>query len=306
MIELVLVTGFLGTGKTTLLTQLLDAYRDEPIGLIVNEFGEVGIDGVLVERDGIRMKELSNGSIFCACIKDKFITSLVALSKEPIRYLFIEASGLADPANFPQILDSIAKLTEGRYHYKGSVCVVDAETFLDYLELLPALRQQVIYSNSVIVNKIDLAEPDRVAEIADRIDGENPGARVLFTRYCRLDYRELVESLAPVERPGEETSNTVESRPKTFVLHGGREPLPLPELKDFLSSIAGEAYRIKGFARTTEGDLYISGVGRRFEYTPWNGPVAETRIVVISAVGIRMMSRITAGLAGSLKPYLHL
>lgn len=306
MIELVLITGFLGTGKTTLLTQLLDAFKDEPIGLIVNEFGEVGIDGSLVERDGIQMKELSNGSIFCACIKDKFITSLVSLAKEPIRYLFIEASGLADPANFPQILDSIAKLTEGRYHYKGSVCVVDAETFLDYLELLPALRQQVIYSNSVIVNKIDLVEHAHIAAVADRIDEEHPGARTLFTSYCRLDYRELVEALSPVERAGEESSNTIESRPKTFVLHGGTEPVPLEALRTFLESISVEAYRIKGFAMTTEGSVYVSGVGRRFEYTPWAGQQKETRIVVISAVGIRMMSRITAGLTGDLRSYLHL
>ena len=98
MIKLILLTGFLGTGKTTLLKQLLSEFKDEKIGVIVNEFGQINIDGTLVEKEGVKMTELTNGSIFCACIKDNFVNSLIALSKEDISYFFIEASGLADPA----------------------------------------------------------------------------------------------------------------------------------------------------------------------------------------------------------------
>ena len=99
MIQIVLLSGFLGAGKTTLMQRLLDTYKDHKIGVIINEFGEINIDAKLVSREGIDIAELSNGSIFCACIKDKFVDGLIAMSKTDIEYLFIEASGLADPSN---------------------------------------------------------------------------------------------------------------------------------------------------------------------------------------------------------------
>ena len=87
MIQIVLLSGFLGAGKTTLMQRLLSSYEDHKIGVIINEFGEINIDARLVNRDGIEMAELSNGSIFCACIKDKFVDGLVAMSKKDIEYL---------------------------------------------------------------------------------------------------------------------------------------------------------------------------------------------------------------------------
>ena len=90
--------------------RLLDAYSDRKIGVIINEFGEINIDAKLVSRDGIEMAELSNGSIFCACIKDKFVDGLIAMSRTDIEYLFIEASGLADPSNMGEIVEGILGL----------------------------------------------------------------------------------------------------------------------------------------------------------------------------------------------------
>jgi G3E family GTPase len=305
MIDLILITGFLGTGKTTLLQELLNEYRNERIGIIVNEFGEIGIDGALVERDGVRMNELSNGSIFCACIKDKFVESLIAMAKESISMLFIEASGLADPANFPQILTSIQSRTEDRYRFLGSICVLDAETFLDYYDLLPALHQQIVYSNNIIVNKIDLITETLLDDIVKTIEEVNSNASVAMTSYCRLDYAALVHSMKPTDLPGEETTNTIESRPKSFVLHG-KDLIPHPALARFLDALSIDAYRIKGFARTTEGSYYISGVRGRVEFAPWPEEIQETRIVIISAIGIRMMSRILNERKGELEQTLSL
>ena len=108
MIQIVLLSGF-GSRKTTLMQRLLDTYQEHKIGVIINEFGEINIDAKLVKRDGIDIAELSNGSIFCACIKDKFVDGLIEMSKTDIEYLFIEASGLADPSNMEDILKGIKK-----------------------------------------------------------------------------------------------------------------------------------------------------------------------------------------------------
>ena len=78
--QLVLLTGFLGAGKTTFLNHILREYENSRVGMIVNEFSQTGVDGALIRRDipGAEMVELNNGSIFCACIKDSFVDSLVA------------------------------------------------------------------------------------------------------------------------------------------------------------------------------------------------------------------------------------
>ena len=82
MSKLVLLTGFLGAGKTTFLNHVLQEFSQEKIGLIVNEFSGTGVDGALIRHDipGASMIELNNGSIFCACIKDSFVDSLIDLA----------------------------------------------------------------------------------------------------------------------------------------------------------------------------------------------------------------------------------
>ena len=169
MIQIVLLSGFLGAGKTTLMQRLLDTYKDNKIGVIINEFGEINIDAKLVERDGIDIAELSNGSIFCACIKDKFVDGLIEMSKMNIDYLFIEASGLADPSNMGDIVDGIKKDTNDNYLIKGNICVADSCNFLELVEVLPALERQVRHANAVIVNKMDLIDDETFKEIAEKI-----------------------------------------------------------------------------------------------------------------------------------------
>ena len=72
-----LITGFLGSGKTTLLNRIIDCFpRDKKLTILVNEFGEVGVDGTLVEGDDIDMMEISKGSIFCVCVKTDFIKGI--------------------------------------------------------------------------------------------------------------------------------------------------------------------------------------------------------------------------------------
>lgn len=305
MIKLVLLTGFLGAGKTTLLKAILDAYEDQKIGVIVNEFGKVNIDAVLLEKDGIKMAELSNGSIFCACIKDNFLNSLIEMSQMNIDYLFIEASGLADPSNMPQILKTIGPKTLNSYHYKGALCVVDAENFLDLYDMLPALEHQLEYSGAVIINKADLVGTEKIAEVSHKIEEINSGAQVYITSFCRVDIKDVITSLVSSSKEAEETTNTFESRPKTFVL-SAESSLPFEDLKAFITDIAESAYRIKGFVKTDQGTIEISTVGKNISLSSWTKQIKNSEIVVISSVGIKMLSLITKGIERHLKDKIHL
>lgn len=292
MIQIVLLSGFLGAGKTTLMQRLLDTYKDHKIGVIINEFGEINIDAKLVSRDGIDIAELSNGSIFCACIKDKFVDGLIEMSKTDIEYLFIEASGLADPSNMGDIVSGIKKDTDDNLMIKGELCVLDGVSFLDLVEMLPALERQVKHANAVIVNKMDLIDEDTFKEIAEKVGEINPAVQIYAATHCDVDIKNIVDNFSPVIVQSEETTNTYQSRPQTFIVRA-KEPIEKEKLVAFIESIADSSYRIKGFAKTIEeGTVEVSGVVNHLIISPWPQE-EETEIVVISSVGIKMLSLIT-------------
>lgn len=300
MTQLLLLTGFLGAGKTTLLQKLLLEFKNEKIGVIVNEFGQAGVDGTLIEQNGILMTELNNGSIFCACIKENFLNSLISLSTKGLDYLFIEASGLADPASMPQILNTIHSKMGVPYNYKGSICIVDAETFLDYYDLLPALHQQVAYSGAVIVNKADLVENSALTDVLEKLNTINSIASIDVTTFCGVNLHQLIKNLKIPSLKEQESSNTFENRPKTVILSSD-EILEKASLEAFLNNLKADTYRIKGFAKTTCGIVYISGLKNHLEILPWEGSFTGTKIVIISAIGIKIVSQITKELTDDLK-----
>ncbi len=292
MIRVVLLTGFLGAGKTTLLQRILRCYADRRIGVVVNEFGAVDVDAVTLAREGVAIECLSNGSIFCACLKENFLTALIRISERDLEYLFIEASGLSDPASIGTILDTIAPKATHPYHYEGAICLVDADSFLDLVDVLPALERQVRYSDAVIVNRADLATPDAVKGTVAKVREISPACAVHVTTHAAVDAVALVEDLADAGHAAEDSSNTEESRPTTFTLRV-TAPLDPDALAEFLAAVASGAYRIKGFVETTAGPVAVNAVGPRVDIQPWPEPVEGGHLVVISAKGIRLLNSLT-------------
>lgn len=286
-----MLTGFLGSGKTTLLKSLLNSYTDQKVAVIVNEFGELNIDGVLLQSEGVQMAELSNGSIFCACIKDKFVDSLIEMSTLDIDVLFIEASGLADPANMSDILAGIKAKTNDNLELLGSVVVTDAQNFAEMSEMLPALANQVEYASVAIVNKSDLADKEEIENTVSAIKDINPQIRSFITSQCNVDIPELINSFVKNEKTSKDSTNTVESRPNTFVVKAQNE-ISLSGLRKFLEDICTDSYRIKGFVKTDQGNVEVSCVGKQIEINDWEGHIDNTQLVVISSIGIKLLSMI--------------
>jgi len=115
--DVFLITGFLGSGKTTFLNRVIDVFpKDKKMTILMNEFGEVGIDGTLVEGDEIDMLEISRGSIFCVCVKTDFIKGLYELNTK-IRpdVLIIESTGVANPSDLKRDLQ--LPIFNGRFNF---------------------------------------------------------------------------------------------------------------------------------------------------------------------------------------------
>ncbi|HDL64934.1 MAG TPA: hypothetical protein ENH12_06050 [Proteobacteria bacterium] len=184
-IQLYLLTGFLGSGKTTLLNNLLELSRKKRTGIIINEFGETEVDRSMIDHRDLEMIKLSNGQIFFCGLAGDFVKAIASFADRPIGYLLIEVSGMANPASLDAVLGEVKKLTGDAFVYREMICVVDAPQLLDLVQAVPAVCNQIVRSEIILVNKVDLVEESVVEEIEGKIRQLQPEANISRTTYCR-------------------------------------------------------------------------------------------------------------------------
>jgi G3E family GTPase len=177
-----IITGFLGSGKTTLLNQILQNKQDLKVAVLVNEFGDINIDSQLLISVDEAMMELSNGCI-CCTINDGLVDAVyrVLEREDPIDYLVIETTGVADP--LPIILTFLGTELRDLTNLDSIITVVDAEAFDEkHFDSEAALRQ-ITYGDIILLNKIDLVKPEKIQELEDFIHDIKHGAKILHTQY---------------------------------------------------------------------------------------------------------------------------
>ncbi|MFX0101143.1 MAG: CobW family GTP-binding protein [Candidatus Hodarchaeota archaeon] len=280
-IKILLISGFLGAGKTTFLKNLLDLYKDEKIGVLMNEFGEVGIDGIQVNDEGIDIVEINDGSIFCSCKHYNFIEALIDISKFPIEILFIESSGVSDTSFMNEDLNIIKGIVGDVYRYLGNICIVDAPNFLEQIEMLEVTARQVKAAHLVFLNKVDTIEDCHLDEMKARLSKLNNSCEIIPTTYCRVSREKLDTLISSLEIPtGISRLKEILERPQKLLL-STTVVLNKEELDGFITKIIKHIYRIKGFCNTRGGWKYIDGVKDRFEISDSDGIQDRTRLVVI-------------------------
>lgn len=253
-IRLFLISGFLGAGKTTFLQKLLNDFDGQRVGVLVNEFGSISVDGAVLQRNGIKLIEINNGSIFCACLKADFVKTLSEMSALPIDVLFIESSGLADPSNMQTLLKEIAPYTKQQLSYQGTICIVDCETFIEYCDILPPIENQVRSANIVLINKTDLVGLERREQIRDLIHKINPESFIYETTYSEFPSDLFMEKISPTKFVGE-SSNKDWNRPAMYKLMSDRSTSQ-EKLNLFVRSMLTKAVRVKGFLSADSGGFF--------------------------------------------------
>ncbi len=253
-----IITGFLGAGKTTFLNRLI-AYRNtEKLAVIENEFGQEGIDGQLVICADDKLFELSNGCL-CCTLNEDFYSLLEVLweGREEFDELVIETTGIANPASVAAPFLTNANVP---YYYKLKrvICLVDARNIEQQLRETDEARNQISFSDILLITKTDMIDTEQLAHIEKLLKGINPLATVLSGHRECYPFAEIYQAVrqAVVDVKLPKAAN------RTFALqrhqHGDlvslsfnfNEPFDLQLLSHrltvFLNFQAKDVYRVKG------------------------------------------------------------
>jgi G3E family GTPase len=173
-----ILSGFLGAGKTTLLNHILTNQQGLRTAVLVNEFGEIGIDNDLVVSTGDEMVELSNGCI-CCTINGELLDAVYRILERPekVDYLVVETTGLADP--LPVAMTFLGSDLRDLTRLDSIITLVDAENFSEELRQGEVARSQILYGDLLLLNKCDLVEEARLVALEHQLRAIKTDARIL-------------------------------------------------------------------------------------------------------------------------------
>jgi G3E family GTPase len=185
-IPVTVLTGYLGAGKTTLLNRILSEPHGKRYAVIVNEFGEIGIDNELVVGADEEVFEMNNGCI-CCTVRGDLVRILDGLMRRKGKFdaIIVETTGLADPAPVAQtffIDENVGRRTK----LDAVVTVADAKWLNERLKDAPEAKNQIAFADVILINKTDLVSPEELSEVEARIRGINPYAKVHKAEHAKV------------------------------------------------------------------------------------------------------------------------
>jgi len=191
-IPVTVLTGYLGAGKTTLLNRILSEPHGKKYAVIVNEFGEIGIDNDLIVGADEEVFEMNNGCI-CCTVRGDLIRILDGLLKRRGQFdgILVETTGLADPAPVAQTF-FLDDTVGGRMVLDAVVTVADAKWLKERLKDAPEAKNQIGFADIILLNKTDLVTPEELRDVELRIRAINPYAKIHRTERCDVPIQSLL------------------------------------------------------------------------------------------------------------------
>jgi G3E family GTPase len=305
-VPILLVTGFLGAGKTTVVNHLLAHAEGRRIAAVVNDFGAVNIDAELIEGASDGVVSLSNGCICCSLQGDLLRTLAALLRRDPRPdFIVIETSGVADPSDIVRNLMDPVIWREAPL--ETVLCVVDATTRPAMLDDA-LLRSQLRAADVVALSKMDLVDPAGRAQMRDAVRALRPAAVVVDALRGEVPAALLfsvdLDRVPAPREPG--PRRPAVDRFETLSWTSERR-LSLPRLQQAIGRLAPRLARAKGLFETVEqpGRLMLFQLaGGRATLAPGGAPAAgvpRVRIVFIAEIGVLSRAEIDRIMAGCIE-----
>ncbi len=279
--RLIILCGFLGSGKTTVLRHLLAQCFHSRVAVLLNDFGDMPVDGAVVRADGAScsVMEIGGGSIFCSCLKEEFVHALFALARTEADMVFVEASGMSDPAGVQRLLELSG--LDAWYDLQCTLCLFDPVRCVKLSHVLEVIPRQVAASDVVVLTKADLTTAEEKLAAQKYIASINPTLPILECVDGLLNFDDLPRSSRAYSALLA-SFNTLETRPDSFVL-----PLDITDTEGLVNVLrnCSAVLRVKGFVRSAGKTFYLSDTGAGFELTP--SKAAPVPVTVICMQGMQ-------------------
>jgi G3E family GTPase len=255
MIPICLITGFLGTGKTTLLKRIVAENRDRKWIYLVNEFSALDVDGAIVSEDNPDVVSIPGGSIFCKCLVTEFIRQMAQIRWQhpDAEGVVIEASGMADP----RVISDMLKETglDAYFALNNIISIVEPRSLLRLIHTLPNIVHQIEAADVVLLNKCDLFAESQLIETEQTVRNIKAEAKLIRCVMGKADVPILGKGSAHGELHGE----YAKCRDPRYSAFSIDLPHPFDPAKIVELIGANEAliYRVKGYLHTLDAPVYL-------------------------------------------------
>jgi len=273
MIPICLITGFLGTGKTTLLKRIVEGNRDRKWIYLVNEFSALDVDGAIVSEENPDVVSIPGGSIFCKCLVTEFIGQMTKIHEQHLdaEGVVIEASGMADPR---VIADMLKETKLDRYFELANIIsIVEPRSFRALIHTLPNIIHQVEAADLVLLNKCDLFDEEQLAGTEQAVRNIKADANLVRCVKGNVDFPVHGNAGTHAELHGE----YAKCRDPNYSAFSIELPHPIAPsaIESFILENEDAIYRVKGYIQSLEGPVYFDYSKAGFSIAPAKAGMAQ-------------------------------
>lgn len=267
-IPLTIITGYLGAGKTTLLRNILET-SGKRIAVIMNEFGEIGIDGKLLRGKNVEIKELDGGCVCCSLTGEFEAAVKEVIAKTKPEHILVETTGVAEPdALISDVQDNIDEV-----RLDAVVTVVDADAILKFPSLGETAKIQIGIADILLINKIDLVSDIDLMRIEDLLRRMNPTA--VHVKAVKGEVEpEVIIGIVKSGNKKISQENRHHEVPESFVYTSSKK-ISKKDFEEIVRNLPNSIYRMKGFVIFTEGSMFINYVAGRYDFEKTNSDKTE-------------------------------
>src|SRR3989338_2205447 len=261
-----IITGYLGAGKTTLLRNILKN-ANQKLAVIMNEFGEINIDGKIIKGKNINMVELQGGCVCCSLTGEFEAAIKEIIEKTKPDAIVVETTGVAEPdAVVIDIQDNLPEL-----RLDGVITVVDSDAITKFPAIGHTGKMQIEMADIILLNKTDLVDKKRLKEVENKIKTINEAAAIIKTEKCNVD-NEILFGINTKKTAKRHKAHEIKEQYFKFET---KRLINKEKFDDFVKNMPKNVYRAKGFIKSNKKDLLFNYVAGRYDFEEFKADKTE-------------------------------